>query len=147
MEIFIIGFLSFIHVNMCIYIMLMFIESPYCSYCVAIQSGFRVSIWVSGIYGFDFGNRLSPKSVFGAVLGFNLRFRLFQKNSKIQVSGLVAERIHPSESTPLPSLMSWCSCFFPRNQAKNPLRLVSWQGEKVSSQMNQAYIILYKKIK
>ena len=61
--------LLFIHVNMCIYIMHMFIESPYFSYYVAIQSGFRVSIWVSGIRGFGFGDGLSPESVFGAVSG------------------------------------------------------------------------------
>ena len=49
MKIFIICCLLFIHVNMCIYIMHMFIESPYFSYYVVIQSGFRVSIRVSGI--------------------------------------------------------------------------------------------------
>jgi len=45
MKIFIICYLLFIHVNMCIY---MFIESPYYSYYVVIQSGFRVSIRILG---------------------------------------------------------------------------------------------------
>ena len=74
MKIFIICCLLLIRVNMCIYIMHMFIESPYFSYYVAIQSGFRVSIRVSGIRGFGFGNGLSPESVFSAVLGFDFRF-------------------------------------------------------------------------
>ena len=93
MEIFIICCLLFIRVNMCIYVMHMFIESPYFSYYVVIQSGFRVSIRVLGIRGFGFGDGLSPESVFGAVLGFGLRFRV---------------RVHRdttrSESAPLPSL-------------------------------------------
>jgi hypothetical protein len=75
MKIFILCCLLFIHVNICIYIMHMFIESPYCSYYVAIQSGFRVSIRVSSIHGFGFGEGLSPESVFGVVLGFNFGFR------------------------------------------------------------------------
>ena len=66
MKIFIICCLLFIHVNMCIYIMHMFIKSPYFSYYVAIQSGFRVSIRVSGIRGFGFGDGFPPESVFGA---------------------------------------------------------------------------------
>ena len=70
MKIFIIYCLLFIHVNMCIYIMHMFIKSPYFSYYVAIQSGFRISIRVLGIRGFGFGDGLSPESVFGAVSGF-----------------------------------------------------------------------------
>ena len=69
MKIFIICCLLFIHVNMCIYIMHMFIKSPYFSYYVAIQSGFQVSIRVSGIHGFGFRDELSPESVFGAVSG------------------------------------------------------------------------------
>ena len=93
MKIFIICCLLFIHVNMCIYIMHMFIESPCFSYYAVIQSGFRVSIWVSGIHGFSFGDELSPESVFGAVLGFDFGFRV---------------RVHRdstrSESAPLPSL-------------------------------------------
>ena len=92
MKIFIICCLLFIHVNMCIYIMHMFIESPYFSYYVAIQSGFRVSIRVSGIHGFGFGDGLSPESVFGAILGFDFGFQV---------------RVHRdstrSESAPLPS--------------------------------------------
>ena len=93
MKIFIICCLLFIHVNMCVYIMHMFIESPYFSYYVVIQGKFRVSIRVSGIRGFGFGDGLSPESVFGAVLGFDFGFRV---------------RVHRdstrSESTPLPSL-------------------------------------------
>ena len=74
MKIFIICCLLFIHVNMCIYIMHIFIESPYFSYYVAIQSGFRISIRVLGIRGFGFGDGLSPESVFGAVSGFGFGF-------------------------------------------------------------------------
>ena len=66
MKIFIICYLLYIHVNMCIYIMHMFM---YCSCYVAIQSGFQVSIRVSGIHGFGFRDELSPESVFGAVSG------------------------------------------------------------------------------
>jgi len=55
--------LLFIHVNMCIYVMYIFIESLYCYYYVDIESGFRVSIRVLGIRG------LSPESVFGSVSG------------------------------------------------------------------------------
>jgi len=47
----------------------MFIENPYCSYYVAVQSGFRVSIQVSGIRGFGFEDGLSPELVFGTVSG------------------------------------------------------------------------------
>ena len=94
MKIFIICCLLFIHVNMCIYIMHMFIESPYFSYYVAIQSGFRVSTQVSGIHEFGFGDGLSPESVFGAVSGFGFGFRV---------------RVHRdstrSESAPLLSLI------------------------------------------
>ena len=59
-----------------IYIMYIFIESPYCYYYVDIESGFRVSIWVSGIRGFGFGDELSPESVFGSVSGFDFGFRV-----------------------------------------------------------------------
>ena len=83
----------FIHVNMCIYIMHMFIESPYFSYYVVIQSGFQVSIRVSGIHGFSFGDGLSPESVFGAVLDFDFGFWVWVHRDSIR-----------SESTPLPSL-------------------------------------------
>ena len=76
-----------------IYIMHMFIESPYFSYYVAVQSGFWVSIRVLGIRGFGFGDGLSPESVSGAVLGFDFGFRV---------------RVHRdftrSKSAPLPSL-------------------------------------------
>jgi hypothetical protein len=44
--------------------MYIFTQSPYCYYYVDIESGFRVSIWVSGIRGFGFGEGLSPESVF-----------------------------------------------------------------------------------
>jgi hypothetical protein len=76
MKVFIICCLLFIHVNMCIYILHMFIESPYCSYYVVIQSRFRVSIRGSGIRGFGFGDGLSPELVFGAVSGFDFGFRV-----------------------------------------------------------------------
>jgi len=56
MKIFIFYCLLFIHVNMCIYIMYIFIESSYCYYYVDIESGFRVSIRVSDIQGFGFGD-------------------------------------------------------------------------------------------
>ena len=93
MKIFIICCLLFIHVNMCIYIMHMFIKSPYFSYYVAIQSGFQVFIRVSGIHGFGFGDGLSPESVFGAVLGFDFGFRVQMHKDSTR-----------SESAPLPSL-------------------------------------------
>ena len=77
MQIFIICCLLFVHVNMCayIYIMHMFIESLFCSYYVAIQSGFWVSIQVSSNHGFGFGDELSPETVFGTVSGFDFGFR------------------------------------------------------------------------
>ena len=107
MKIFIICCLLFIYVNMCIYIMHMFIESPYFSYYVAIQSGFQISIRVLGIRGFGFGDGLSPESVFGAVSGFGFGFRVWVHRDSTR-----------SESAPLPSLVyyflgsiswSWCS--------------------------------------
>ena len=71
----------------------MFMESPYCSYYVATQSGFWVSIRVSGIHEFGFWDRLSTESVFGEFSGFDFGFRV---------------RVHRdstrSESAPLPSL-------------------------------------------
>ena len=73
MKIFMFYCLLFIHVNMCIYIMYIFIESPYCYYYVDIESRFRVSIRVSGICGFSFGEGLSSESVFGAVSDFGFR--------------------------------------------------------------------------
>ena len=94
MKIFIICCLLFIHVNMCIYSMHMFIESPYFSYYVVIQSGFRVSIRVLGIRGFGFGDGLSPESVFGAVLGFDFGFRVWVHRDSTR-----------SEPVPLPSLI------------------------------------------
>jgi hypothetical protein len=92
----------------------MFIESPYCSYYVAIHSGFRVSIRVSGIHGFGFGDGLSLESVFGAVSGFDF-----------WVLGLGAQRFHPIRIRPVAILryelprgilhvarLRWASCMF-----------------------------------
>ena len=72
----------------------MFIESPYCYYYFTIESGFWVSIWVSGIHGFGFGDRLPPESVFGAVSGFDFGFRV-----QVHID------FTRSESAPLPSLI------------------------------------------
>ena len=57
MKIFIICCLLFIHVNMCIFI-----------------RGFRVSILVSGIRGFGFGDGFPPESVSGSGFDFGFRF-------------------------------------------------------------------------
>ena len=57
MKIFIICCLLFIHVNMCIFI-----------------CGFRISIRVSGIRGFDFGDGFPPESVSGSGFDFGFRF-------------------------------------------------------------------------
>ena len=70
MKIFMFYCLLFIHVNMCVYIMYIFIESPYCYYYVDIEIGFRVSIRISDIHGFGFGEGLLSESVFGLVSGF-----------------------------------------------------------------------------
>ena len=80
MKIFIICYVLFIHVNMCIYIMHMFIESPYCSYYFTIQSGFRTSAGL--VLGTDYHlNRCS------------VRFRVWVHRDSTQ-----------SKSAPLPSL-------------------------------------------
>ena len=76
MKIFIICCLLFIHVNMCIYI-----------------QWFRVSIRVSGIRGFGFGDGFPPESVFGADSGFNFGFRFWVHGDSTR-----------SEPDPLPSL-------------------------------------------
>ena len=76
MKIFIICCLLFIHVNMCIYI-----------------CGFRVSIRVSGIRGFGFGDGFPPESVFGADSGFDFGFRFWVHGDSTR-----------SEPDPLPSL-------------------------------------------
>ena len=68
--------LLFIHVNMCIYIMYIFIESHYCYYYVDIESGFRVSIRVLGIREFGFGEGVPLESVFSSVSGFDFGFRV-----------------------------------------------------------------------
>ena len=84
MKIFIFYCLLFIHVNMCIYIMNMFIESPYCYYYVAIESGFRVSaVWFWGWVITRIGVRY----------GFGFRFWV-----------RVYRDFTPSKSAPLPSL-------------------------------------------
>jgi len=72
MKIFIICCLSFIHVNMCIFI-----------------HGFRVSIRISGIRGFGFGDGFPPESV----LGFDFGFRFWVHGDFTR-----------SEPDPLPSL-------------------------------------------
>ena len=76
MKIFIICCLLFIHVNMCIYI-----------------RGFRVSIRVSGIRGFGFGDGFPPESVFGADSGFDFGFQFWVHGDSTR-----------SEPDPLPSL-------------------------------------------
>ena len=79
MKIFIICCLLFIHVNMRIYIKHMFIENPYFSYYVAIQSGFRVSA--------------------GSVLGTN--YHPNWCSMRFWVSGLGAQRLHPIRIRPV----------------------------------------------
>ena len=74
MKIFIICCLLFIHVNMCIFI-----------------RGFRVSIRVSGIRGFGFGDGFPPESVSGS--GFNFGFWFWVLGDSTR-----------SEYDPLPSL-------------------------------------------
>ena len=73
MKIFIICCLLFIHVNMCIFI-----------------CGFRVSIRVSGIRGFGFGDGFLPESVSGSGSGFDFGFRFFG-----------ARRFHPIRTRPV----------------------------------------------
>ena len=77
MKIFIICCLLFIHVNMCIYI-----------------RGFRVSVRVSGIRGFGFGDGFPPESVFGVDSGFDFGFRFWVHGDSTR-----------SEPDPLPSLI------------------------------------------
>jgi hypothetical protein len=76
MKIFIIYCLLFIHVNMCIFI-----------------RRFRVSIRVSSIRGFGFGDGFSPQSVFGSGSGFDFGFRFWVHGDSTR-----------SEPDPLPSL-------------------------------------------
>ena len=109
MKIFIIYCLLFIHVNMCIYIMHMFIESPYFSYYFVIQSGFWVSIRVLGIRGFGFGDGLSPESVFGAVSGFDFGFWVWVHRDSTR-----------SKSAPLPSLLPSAAVSWPSPAALQP---------------------------
>jgi hypothetical protein len=75
MKIFILYCLLFIHVNMCIFI-----------------CGFRVSVRVSGIRGFGFGDGFPPESVFGSGSGFDFGFR---------VSVLGARRLHLIRTRPV----------------------------------------------
>ena len=74
MKIFIICCLLFIYVNICIFI-----------------CGFPVSILVSGIRGFGFGDRFPPESISGS--GFDFGFRFWVHGDSIR-----------SEPDPLPSL-------------------------------------------
>jgi hypothetical protein len=60
MKIFIICCLLFIHVNMCMFI-----------------RGFRVSVRVSGIRGFGFGDGFPPESVFSLGSGFDFGFQFW----------------------------------------------------------------------
>ena len=78
MKIFIICCLLFIHVNMCIFI-----------------RGFRVSIRVSGIRGFGFGDGFPPESVSGSGSGFDFGFRFWVHGDSTR-----------SKPDPLPSLSS-----------------------------------------
>jgi len=79
MKIFIICCLLFIHVNMCIFI-----------------CGFRVSIRVSGIRGFGFGDGFPPESVSGSGSGFDFGFRFWVHGDSTR-----------SEPDPLPSLVGF----------------------------------------
>ena len=76
MEIFIICCLLFIYVNMCIFI-----------------RGFWVSIRVSGIRGFGFGDGFPPESVSGSGFDFGFRFWVHGDSTR-------------SEPDPLPFLMA-----------------------------------------
>jgi hypothetical protein len=58
--------------------------------------GFWVSVRVSGIRGFGFGDGFPPESVFGSGSGFDFGFRFW-----------VHEDSTRSESDPLPSLVIW----------------------------------------
>ena len=75
MKIFIICCLLFIHVNMCIFI-----------------HGFWVSIRVSDIHGFGFGDGFPPESVSGSGFDFGFRFWVHEDSTQ-------------SEPDPLPSLL------------------------------------------
>jgi hypothetical protein len=62
MKIFIICCLLFIHVNMCIFIR-------------GFRVSIRVSVRVSGIRGFGFGDGFPPESIFGSGSGFDFGSR------------------------------------------------------------------------
>jgi hypothetical protein len=57
-------------------------------------SGFRVSVRVSCIHGFGFGDRFPPESVFGSGSGFDFGFRFWVHGDSTR-----------SEPDPLPSLV------------------------------------------
>ena len=90
MKIFIICCLLFIHVNMCIYIR---------GFRVSIR--FWVSVRVSGIRGFGFGDEFPPESVFGADSGFSFGFRFWVHGDSTR-----------SEPDPLASLAVAASTWF-----------------------------------
>ena len=77
MKIYINYCLLFIHVNMCIFI-----------------RGFRVSIRVSGIHGFGFGDGFPPESVSVSGSGFDFGFRFWVHGDSTR-----------SEPDPLPFLI------------------------------------------
>jgi hypothetical protein len=93
MKIFIICCLLFIHVNMCIFIL-----------------GFQVSIRVSDIRGFGFGDGFPPESVFGSGSGFDFGFRFWVHGDSTRSerdslpSLLFIASLHVSFGLPLPLL-------------------------------------------
>ena len=99
MKIFIIYCLLFIHVNMCIFI-----------------RGFRVSIRVSGIRGFGFGDGFPPESVSGSGSGFDFGFRF-------RVSVLGARRLHPIRTRPV-AILTWKSLFQNKKLKRQSLALI-----------------------
>jgi hypothetical protein len=82
MKIFIICCLLFIQVNMCIFIR-----------GFQVSFGFQVSVRVSGIRGFGFGDGFPPESVFGLGSCFDFGFQFWVHKDSTQ-----------SEPDPLPSL-------------------------------------------
>jgi len=88
MKIFIICCLLFIHMNMCIFI-----------------REFRISIRVSGIRWFGFGDGFPPKSVSGSDSDFDFEFWF-------RVLMLGARRLHPIRPVVVltPSFLVWTTC-------------------------------------
>jgi len=74
-----------------IYHVYIFIESPYCYYYVDIESGFWVSIRVSGIRGFGFG------------MGYHLNRCCFGFRFRVLGSGVY--RLHSIRIRPVAILM------------------------------------------